>query len=131
MASSSLQNKAFQKSFAYISLVFKNCTFSNKMANQRSRNRDKLNIENNQTMDHRLGRRHLSHMMTEPKSLSLYIFAFRPICCLLFLAETTHFAFFGGKRRRIKDNKNAFLARFGVHFSCAIFDYKTGEILKF
>ena len=61
----------------------------------------------------------------------IYIYAFRPICCLLFLAEKTHFAYFGGKRRRFKDNKNACLARFGVHFFCAIFDNETGEILTF
>ena len=54
---------------------------------------------------------------TDKSYVCLYIYAFRSICCLLFLAETTRFAFFGGKRRRIKDNKNAFLARFGVHFS--------------
>ena len=51
------------------------------------------------------------------------IYAFRPICCLLFIANTTHFANFGGKRRRFKDNqKIACLARFGVHFFWAIFD---------
>ena len=33
------------------------------------------------------------------------------------LKKTTHFAFFRGKRRRFKDNTNAFLALFGVHFS--------------
>ena len=72
------------------------------------------------------------------RSLSLYIFACvnchiasRPFCSLLFLAETTHFAIFGGKRRRIKGDQNVFLARFGVHFFWAIFDYKTAEILIF
>ena len=56
----------------------------------------------------------------------IYIYAFRPICCLLFLAEATHFAFFGGKCIRIKDNKNAFLAHFGVQkciFCCPYFFY--------
>ena len=53
--------------------------------------------------------------------LCLYIYtqcyiAFRPICCLLFLAETTQFAFFGGKLRRIKDNKKCIFGTFWSPF---------------
>ena len=61
----------------------------------------------------------------------LDMFAFRPICCLLFSAETTHFPFFGGKRRRIKDNKNAFLAHFEVQFFWAVLTIKLGKFSHF
>ena len=42
--------------------------------------------------------------------------AFRPICSLLFLAETAHFAFLGGKRKRIKDNKKCIFGTFWSPF---------------
>ena len=35
-----------------------------------------------------------------------------------------------GNVEKVRTTKNAFLARFGVHFFWAIFDYKTREILK-
>ena len=56
-------------------------------------------------------------------AICIYIYiASRPICCLLFLAETTHFAFFGGKCRRIKDNKKCIVGAFWSPFFWAIFD---------
>ena len=32
----------------------------------------------------------------------IYIYAFRPVCCLLFLAETTFFALLGGKEEDLR-----------------------------
>ena len=44
--------------------------------------------------------------MSPQRVFGVAVFAFRPICCLLFLVETPHFAFLGGKRRRIWGQQN-------------------------
>ena len=60
--------------------------------------------------------------------MCIYIYAFRPMCCLLFLAGTTHFAFFRvGQEEEVGATKNAFLARFGVHFSGLFLTIKLGK----
>ena len=63
----------------------------------------------------------------------IYMHAFRPICSILFLAETTHFAFFGGTRRGIKDNKKYIL--FGTFwspfFSAPLLTIKLGKFWIF
>ena len=41
----------------------------------------------------------------------IYI-AFRPVCCLLFLAEATFFTLFGGEEEDLRTTKYAFWARF-------------------
>ena len=46
----------------------------------------------------------------------IYIYAFRRNCCPIFLAETAHFAFFGGKRRRSKDNQKCIVGMFWSPF---------------
>ena len=58
--------------------------------------------------------------------------AFRPVCCLLSLVEISFFFCpFWGKRRRFRENKkNAFLARFQLHFFGGIFYDKTGQKMK-
>ena len=48
--------------------------------------------------------------------IHIYAHAFRPVCCLLFLAETTFFALFRGKEEDVRKTKNAFLARFNYTF---------------
>ena len=55
------------------------------------------------------------------------VIAFRPVCCLLFLAEITFFALLGGKEEDLRKTKTAFLARFQLHLLGDIFYYKTGQ----
>ena len=53
--------------------------------------------------------------------------AFRPVCCLLLLAETTHFAFSGGNEEDWRTTKNAFW-RVWCPLFWAMVDYKTGDM---
>ena len=48
-----------------------------------------------------------------PGAIYIYaIYAFRPVCCLLFLVEATNFTLFGGKEEDLRTPKNANLALF-------------------
>ena len=59
--------------------------------------------------------------------ICLKSFAFRPVCCLLFPAETTFFALFRGEEEGLRKAKKCFFGTFSTALFGGHFYYKTGQ----